>query len=694
MPISEKYKKVLEAMIKQYGKEKGTSVFYATMKKKGIDYSKEQDKFCKVSFKEDNSEFYTYGYIATTHIDSVGDKILPETLTTWADSLTKEGDFTSKPVSIHHDRADKDLAGINTTAKVDKLPDGEYGLWVETHYNKTHPDFEKTKYELQNDFLTHYSIEYNTFDDTTTHCDLLPTGEKIRIIEPNTELLGYGLASPRTVVNENAAILESGYKELANFKKAPETIKQEIKEVIPMETPKVEAKEEVKVEIKEVPSQKEVTEKVDVQIKEMIDKEIKSRMEKVELANKPSLEIKEKMEKPKIQFKELEDYKEKVLNKKVSLKEQWQTAAKLHNSLLAKGARFTGEVKEVPFEINGTHIEYKAGSAVTTDTDYMGNQTTLLTAMAAYEQVPTRYNDVYGPVIVNQLNDMTTTWNILAKENMSGMSAIRFRARTARNATAGTYAYGSTPGWDSNVTLKKFNLPFITSYVEVAVEFEAMEFGNAPGGIGDVYAVEIEYSTKDLMTYLNGSSGIFGTGDGTSETACLGLDGGLIKTSGNLYGKDVTATGFTTLAAADVTNKSSANITLKELRRLIRASVTAGARIEDLVFVTSYLQKDFIYALMQDMQGTVPTSAQIGFIGMPVIDGVPIFADKALDAASMTDDIFLIDKAHTKIGIKKAPTYQEFSLVALERRGIIWMMWNLFSDCPNHNCHIYGLATS
>lgn len=700
MPISEKYKKVLESMIKEYGKEKGTSVFYATMKKKGIDYSKEQETFCKISFKEDEGEYYTCGYIATDHIDSVGDMILPATLYSWANSLNNDTDFKSKPLSIHHNRSDKNLAGIGTKAKVEKLSDGHYGLWVETHHNKEHPDFNKTKYEIDNNFLTHYSIEYNTFDDTTTHRENVGN-EWIRVIEPNTELLGYGLASPRTVVNENATITEEGYKELFHVQASQEEVKiKEVKEVKPMET-KQEVKEKVeeKVEVKEVkPVQKEtkseVKEKVDIEMKEMIREEIKSRLEKTEPINKPSIENKEKIEKPKIQFKELEDYKEAVIDKKVSLKEQWQSAARLHNSLVSKGVRFTGEVKEIPFELSGNKIEMKAGSAVTTDTDYAGAQTSMMLALSNYEQTPSRYNDIYGPVIVNQLNDMTTTWNLLTKENMTGMSAIRFRARTARNATAGHYAYGSTPGWDSNTTIKKFNLHFITSYVEVAVEFEAMELANVPGGIGDVYAREIEYGTLDLMTYLNGSNGIFGTGDGTSESAPLGLDGGCIITSGNLYGKDVTATGYTTLAAGAVTNMSSANITLKKMRELIRTSVTNGARIEDLVFVCSYLQKDFIVALIQDIQRIVPTSARVGFTGMPELDGVPLFADKDLDAASMTDDLFLIDTSVTKIGIKKAPTYQEFSLVALERRGIIWMMWNLFCEAPNHNCHIYGLATS
>jgi hypothetical protein len=45
MPIAPKWQKVLDDLIKQYGKKKGTGVFYALMKKRGIDYTKEEITF-------------------------------------------------------------------------------------------------------------------------------------------------------------------------------------------------------------------------------------------------------------------------------------------------------------------------------------------------------------------------------------------------------------------------------------------------------------------------------------------------------------------------------------------------------------------------------------------------------------------------------------------------------------------------
>ena len=139
---------------------------------------------------------------------------------------------------------------------------------------------------------------------------------------------------------------------------------------------------------------------------------------------------------------------------------------------------------------------------------------------------------------------------------------------------------------------------------------------------------------------------------------------------------------------------SSAKITLNKMRAMYRASIVNGARIQNLAFFCSYLQYHFIYALIQDMQRIVPTSARVGFTGRAELDSIPIFPDADLDEASMTDDLFLLDTSATKIGIKKAPTYVEFGKVTLHRRGIIWMMWNLYSEAPNRNYHLTGLAVA
>ena len=90
------------------------------------------------------------------------------------------------------------------------------------------------------------------------------------------------------------------------------------------------------------------------------------------------------------------------------------------------------------------------------------------------------------------------------------------------------------------------------------------------------------------------------------------------------------------------------------------------------------------------MQRTVPTSARVGYEGTIEIDGVPIFADPQMN----TDDLFLIDTAHTKIAINLGPTV-EFLPIAFDGKAAhVKLYFNLYSDAPSNNYWTYGLATS
>ena len=696
----------------------------------------------KVTFKESKEEYYTSGYIATTEVDTENDKIDVETLYVWRDDINSTEDLDANPTSLHHERDDTTLVGLgDKTAKVEKMEDGvTYGLWVDTHHNKTHKDFENTKYQLENDFLTHYSIEYDTNDNRTTWTEEVD-GKSIRILGPETTLKGYGLASPRTVVNKGAEIIEAGYKELINMKalhthnplnkkksklkkttEVPKMTKETKEEPKPEEdkpdTPKptgeeTETKPETEplseAEAKEVSEFKEFKEK-----KIAADRAILAELKETK-AIPPLNKVGEKIEgketietKEQNEFKEIHlEFKERVLgygkekskdsSKEINTGEHFLIADRLVRQLKEHNVAITRSegmdpAFSLPFEIKENKIEVKTDVRV--ESDPAGTTTSNYPAILAnYEQSPSRLNDIYGPAIINHLNEQRVTWNILRKENGSGMSAIRIRARTTRNTVDISSGYGATPSFTTQVGIKKFNLTFVTNFVPVQLEDEVIAFARSPGGIGDAFGVEVQFSTEDLMKRLNRDQ-IYGTGDGTSEAVSLGLDGGLIRTSGNLYGKDVTASGFTTLAAAGRDTVSSVKITLKRMRDMYRASIVNGARIQNLAFTCSWLQYHFIYALIQDLQRTVPTSAKVGFTGLAELDGIPIFPDPDLDEKGMTDDLFLLDIVLTKISINVPPTFVEFGKVSLHRRGVIWIVWNLFSDAPNHNYQTNGLVTS
>lgn len=720
MPIKPKYKKVLDSMIEQYGKKKGTSVFYATMKKKRINYTKET-KCSKLSIevKEDSDEFYTKGYIATTHIDDSGDKIQKETLDMWATQINNKN--TTTPVSIHHDREDSTLIGlpVSESATVKQLDDGQHGLYVETHYNQTHPEFENVKYEIDNGFLSNYSIEYDTHDNASTfEADV--DGQTVRILTPETDLVGYGVASPRTAVNKEAEL----YKEVVNMtkemnkdeklkkkKEEEEKMKDKKEEVeekpeAPQEEPKaeeapVEAKPAEEENTEEVSEEEEGKESVKTQVKEETIKEMVKAEVKEMMNNKPIINEPEKKE--KVEVKEFKEYKEGVIEKKASTSEQWKLAAKLHNKMIADGKEFSCSGTSLPFECKereGKHIvELKAANyGLQVADNYTGAQTTWANIYANYEVYPAELGNVYQPVIINQLNDAIATWNILPKDDFSNSSTITFRARTitatsttGRNSTAGGYSEDTAAttltntdfdGWTGRLKCHEI---FAYYRVLVSVSGPMMQFARAAGGIGDVYADEIKWSTNDLLKVIN--SAILSTGAGTAENACLGFES-LMTTSGTIFAH-AKAT-YTLLQAGGNDNMSSAAITLKKMRAMIRTVTTNGARREDLVFICDPLQEDFVKALIQDMQRITPTSGRVGFTGNIELDGVPIFSD--IDCN--TDDLFLVDTQHTRIGISVPPVYEELGKDSDARRGFIKTYFNLYCTAPNHNYWIYGLATS
>ncbi len=704
MPFGQ-YKNFAECVSKNKSKS-DPKAYCATIQRKAEGKeSKISEKFGKIDLKEVKGEYHSKGYIATTHVDSVGDKIQKETLDQWAGDINSTDNSSADNVSIHHDRADLNLAGKGDSARVEQIDDGEYGLWVDTHHNKTHPDFADTVYQIENDFLTHYSIEYDTHDEATTNREQID-GEWIRNIRPETDLVGYGLASPRIVVNDNTPIKESGYKELIHFKNKAKEVKMEKKEneKKPTEEQPAEEKKDAPNKAEEKPEDKEDTpeEKKDEkpeekaegkedikELKEKIKKDVMAELKESVEKKKPIVAKKEKIEQKELEIKENLSFKESVFGnkegKKAPIDVQWKEAARLHNALETKGMIKPGSrlESESPFEVKEGKVQFKT---LTTDSNYVFTQTSYWDALDNYEQTPAELNDIYGPVIINQLNEETTAYNLLPKDNMSGASAIRFRARTAEGGSnpPASVAYGSTPDWTRYAVRRKFNVAFVTYKADVAVEFEEIELSRSPGGIGDVYADEIKWATSKLMSTINVT---MLTGNTTpSESVPYTFETTIVTGGSELYGRAVNSSGYTTMAADAKTDMSDAPVTLEKLRAMMDGVRIKGAKIPDIAFITSYTQRRKIITQVQAIQRTAPTSARVGFEGQVELDGVPIFPDKDCNA----DDVFLIDLTAMRVGVKKAPTYVEFGLTELKRKGIIWMMINLYCNNPSHNSWSYN----
>ena len=355
-----------------------------------------------------------------------------------------------------------------------------------------------------------------------------------------------------------------------------------------------------------------------------------------------------------------------------------------------------------------SNMEMKAGEGAQVDTNLADSSWTY----GSYFLSPVELNDIFQPVLVNQLNDQATTFGRLTKEDWSGRSQIQFRARTGRNSTVGGYAEGEgytygtgNSDFTGTVGRDKFQQPYAYYHVLLAVTGQAQRFAMAPGGMGDRWADEIKWSGEDLLA-RDGTGGtastglnraILSSGDGTAENISLGFETLIVGTSGTLYGKALSANA--TLRSHRET-LSTANITFTQMRKMIRfcevgdgtgaSQVHSNSRKSDLVFFTNHLQIDFVKSLYQDLQVIVPLSGRVGFEGELSIDTVPMVADRMID----TDHVFLINTSNTKIEMNLPPTLEPLPIPADAQAAHIKTYFNLYSDAPGNNYWADGFATS
>jgi len=288
-------------------------------------------------------------------------------------------------------------------------------------------------------------------------------------------------------------------------------------------------------------------------------------------------------------------------------------------------------------------------------------------------------NDIFDPVIQSALNDRTTLYGLLKKEANIGGDYVRWRMRTGRNDSATSYLEDGaiTKG---NATRIKCSTPIKLLKVGVEVSGLMMAASQGRTGIGDIYAEELKDATKDFLVEVN--SQLFGDGTGNGGADLFGLKN-TIDTTGNLYGH----TGEAALIG-NVTDVGGADISISYLREMIRKSEMAGANKNDLLFVTSYKQRDLILDLIQNMQRVIPTSARVGFEGLPTVDGIPIHADAQCD----DDYVYLIDMSVTMLKVTTPPTYEELSKTKDARSGFIKMYAEFICKAPTHLCKYYGFA--
>ena len=707
--------------------------------------------FSLLSYKEDDKDFYVKGYVATSHPDRAisqdkdldieydGDIIPKDTLHKIADSINNKFLPQAGAVSERHDwiyegNSALPLAGvIASPAKVVQLEDGEFGVETEVVVNKLHPRYNDIKYSVEKGIYPGFSIEYETNDYSVIEKE----GKLYRNLD-DINMEGFAFASRRLIANPHALINEQSLKEIEIKELIYDPILLENKEEMTMEEcPKCKKKmqkdkmkshmneehnetmeKEIKQEVNKMETNIQTSAPVEVKQPEVSSKETSIKLDEAKIKELVELKIKEQValqvkevfeaSKPimdsgssSTEIKETRDYREAFEKGSLSFKEansminrfpiifqktfagnydimpnkKWETELKAAPGM---DPTFIDVYRPSMAKINVKEVEMKAALAAF-------NSPT--NAEATYYQAPAELGDFYNPVIISHLNDATTLFGILPKEDWSDRQNIQFRVVTS-DPTAAGYLEGDSTWTSTNVTRLKLEQDYANYRVIVEVTGQMMQAASGRGGIGDVWGQEVERATVRLRKQINTDilTGAAGTYNGTDARYVLGLQH-LILTTGNLYGK---ARGTYSTLQGQTTAASSAKITLDILRIMIQNVLTKGADRRNLVVVTSYTQERFIRGIYQKMQIAAPTVSAFGFGELLSIDGVPIFPDQNANGG----DCFLLDLSHLKATIFQAPTLTEFGITGDTRKAFIKMYFQVYNDKPENIYAYTGLATS
>ncbi len=739
MPKHPDFVKIYGRFVKQYGKERGGSLYFAWLNKRGYDDTKplpgkkEKKEFrCAVvgvEVKELENCFHVEGLIATTHIDNLNmaegidipDRIPKETLESFAEQMNTTRD--ARLMGVHHSEGhpyapeyfgEADVK--ETPVRVIELEDGEHGLYVDTKLLKDDPAVPNIIRRFQEPTnekpLNSFSITYDTDGFKTTDFEWVDDN-LVRVLLPDTRLAGYTAAS--NPVNPNAVATACGFKEFkelvgmdqlnqweVNKKMDKKEIKEEEKspEAQPESTPeKPEEKpeeanpEKPSEEPKDDSEEKEFrnwkSAKKDTEEKELMDKSAEKIADKVI----GKLEIKEKVLKennsPSNNAEvslEIKEFKEILENPgKLEIKEQFRRAAAVCDSSprldwreATTSACESREYKS--FGVNGTDLEFK-GLGITT------NQNT----DADYLQSSAELQDIYDPVIYNALNQATLTWNLLPKDDYSkkGNNQVQFTLKTAANTSAAFYSGNSVT--TGNVTRLKYQTKFKKLQVGVSVDGDMIAAARG-GPVSDVFAQEVMDSTMDMLAVLNVA--LFAEVGLETADAVIGFEY-ITDNSGNGSLYNLSRTSANKLAPDSngdtYINQDSEVISMTNLRAAIRQAVTEGANKSNLIFITSLVQGDMMRGKFDDSRRLLTSKdTDFGFSTDLFVDGIPIFEDKDCN----TDDWFLIDLETHRVAIWIPPTIEKLGKSADSEDAFIKTYLATYNRGPRRMVQIYGAATS
>jgi len=738
MTIHKDFQMISNRFVKQFGEDKGKSMFSDWLSKKEFDESKpfpksmeRKEKFCSVrglELKGDKENYHVEGLVATDHIDEydkadgidMPDYAPVKTLESWAEQIN--ANESARVMGVHHSEGrafNAEYYGVadieNTPAKVIPLNDGHFGLYVDTKLLPNDPKTPEIIEDFESKELNSFSI---TYDASNNGFDFdYVDGRLVRVLTPESVLFGYTAAS--NPVNPNAVATSFGYKEFKelihtqlNLKEVKKMVKKEVKEeetivaseeTKPVEAAKAEDVAESTVGSDEPSVEEAVSEGEEAEMKEFLSfkankkkvleaKEVEMKAEMIAGKIAAKLEVKEKVladdNKPsegKEVSLEMKEFMEARNNsKQLEIKQQFTRAGALCESINLDWQKATNTAAEgreyKSFDIVGRNLEYK-GLGITTnqnaDTDYLQSSAEL--------------QDVYDPIIYNALNQATRTWNILAKDDFSkkGNNQVQFTLKTAANTSAAFYS-GNSVATD-NVTRLKYQTKFKKLQVGVSVDGDMIAAARG-GPVSDVFAQEVMDSTMDMLAVLNAA--LFAETGLETADGVIGFEY-ITDSAGNTSLYNLTRSAANKLApdsAGDTyIDQSSTVVSMVNLRASIRQCVTDGSNKRDLVFITHPTQGDMLRGKFDDSRRMLSArDTDFGFSTDLFIDGVPVFEDKDCN----TDDWFCIDLSAHRVGMWIPPTIERLGKSADSEDAFIKMYLATYNRAPRRMVQIHTCATS
>jgi hypothetical protein len=658
--------------------------------------------------KEIGSQLIISGYIATTHKDSDNDIILKETLDIWAKEIN-EGVPKANKVTYHHDRTDKRAVGVGQkeSARVDRLPDGEYGLFVNTIVNKSHDLYSDIEYEYSIGTLDSFSIEFTTPDGAKED-------SSTRILGTDTELYGWTLAS--RPVNDNAVMIKEMVegKSTTHSQSSSEQVKLEEKQMSETEQTEVQV---LQAQLKELQSKmiaseeakaKELKEAEDAKVEEEAAeakkaeeekeskmetqmKELKEAIAKIGESSKAKTEAEEKESKILPEYKELKavtdkefDYKEAAFHVGAYLAKRGLEAKEdfVNLALTKENTAEDSRAKTFFKSVEGKErIQFKSLSLGDNINSNYVNATTDIGLSQAELQ------DVVMPVIFNALNESTVTYDLIGKETggSDGSNRVVFVLKIAN-----TGAYFSTGNAIVTTTTQrqKYSTEYKKLYIGGAVDGDLQVYSRgAPFG----EALALEIADRAIALKVEANQALYDENVGEAgEAEPLGIPA-ITDSAGNTSLYNTTRSAANKLApdsAGDTYVDGSAGLTEPMLRNAIEQATTDGSMLDDLIFVGTPAVINKYKALFDNKERLVPYSPRAGFKNAPDFEGVPLFGDKDAKASSL----FLIDMKALRAKIVQPATVEMLGKRSDSHEFFMKQYYAIYCTAPRRLVEIYSIA--